>query len=252
MKLRILGCAGAESPGHKTSSYLIDDILLVDAGVICSVLSDQEQAAIRHILITHTHIDHIKGIPSLADNHCINRVPGSVELVGSTESIEALRHHLFNGLLWPDFTRIPSAEEPALTYREVTPDVEHRIGCHQVTPYRVNHTVPAVGYRVSSGNKTLLFSGDTGPTERLWEVMDRVDALIVEVSFPNDMERLARESRHLTARMLTTELAKARSLPPRILITHPKPQYFDVIRTEVEALGIAGSAMLHDGDIFEF
>ena len=252
MKLRILGCSGADYPGYRTTSFLIDGRLLIDAGVISSVLSVDEQAAIRQILVTHAHIDHVKGIPSLSDNRCLNRAPESFQVVGIPECLAALQAHLFNNILWPDFSAIPSREHPVLAFRPVEPDVEHAIGDYLVTPVRVNHTVPTAGYLVRAGQRSLLFSGDTGPTDRLWELAPGVDALIVEVSFPNEMEHLAVVSKHLTARILAMELAKARSLPSKILVTHLKPQFRAIIQAEIMASGIDGIELLNDGDIFEF
>ena len=252
MKLRILGCNGAELPGHNSSAYLIDETLLVDAGAVCSVLTAREQEAIRQILVTHTHMDHVKGIPLLADNRCIGRTALPFEVVGTRESIGALRDHLFNDILWPDFTRLPDPEHPVVRYREIVPEEEFCIDGYRVIACPVNHTVPTVGYRISSGGSTLLFSGDTGPTERLWELAEGVDALVVEVSFPNEQEDMAVVSRHLTARQLGIELAKVRRLPGRILISHLKPQFHDVISAEVAALGLPGVELLRDGTEFDF
>lgn len=252
MKLRILGCSGADFSGCKTSSYLIDRSLLVDAGTITSVLSVEEQSEIRQVLITHSHLDHIKGLPSLADSRCFDQASGGITVAGISETVSALREHLFNGILWPDFSRLPTREKPAISFMSVEAEVEYEFGDYVVTPFRVNHTVPAVGFLVRSRGVALLFSGDTGPTDRLWEFAPMANALIVEVSFPNDMEQLARDSCHLTSRMLATELGKARHLPPRILVTHSKPQFHTIIQDELRAVGVVGIELLSDGDLFEF
>jgi len=104
---------------------------------------------------------------------------------------------------------------------------------------------------VKSGERTLVYTGDTGPTEEIWKYCSGADALIVEVSFPDSMRDLALLTKHLTASMLIEELAKIDVLPKRILITHPKPQYYDLIHKEVAGLAIAGVELLRDGSVYE-
>jgi ribonuclease BN (tRNA processing enzyme) len=115
----------------------------------------------------------------------------------------------------------------------------------------VNHPVPAVGYRVSRGGTSLLYTGDTGPTERIWELAGELAALIVEVSFPSDMEEIALLTGHLTPVLLGKELAKLPKLPPRILITHLKPQYYDRIKAELAALRLPGVELLRGGNVYD-
>ena len=252
MRLRVLGCSGAELPGFNTSSFLIDDSLLIDAGALCLVLSGDEQQAIRQIFVTHAHLDHIKGIALLADNLSLTESGIGVDVLATPEIIGAMRTHLFNDILWPDFTKIPSPEAPAIIFREIRPLQATQFGAYAVTACPVNHAVPAVGYLVQKGRRSLLFSGDTGPTDRLWELASNVDALIVDVSFPNAQEELALSSGHLTARLLGQELHKVRALPRRILVSHAKPQHLATIRGELAELQCTGIALLKDGDCFEF
>ena len=249
MRLRILGSAGAELPGFRPPAYMIDDALLLDAGTIGAALGEDEQAAIRDILVTHSHLDHIRAIPPLADNRVMRTPVEPVTVAGSRETLSSLRDHLLNGVLWPDFSRLPSAASPVLRYREITPGVEERFGPYTVTAWPVHHSVPAVGYVVRDARTALLYTGDTGPTDRIWEAADGVAAMIVEVSFPNAMDGIARTTRHLTPRMLAGELAKIGTLPPKILVTHPKPQYFGRIAAELGELAIPGLALLRDGDV---
>jgi ribonuclease BN (tRNA processing enzyme) len=249
MKLRILGSAGAEMPGFRPPAYLIDDVLLLDAGTIGAALGEDGQAAIRDILVTHSHLDHVGAIPALAAN-LVMKGPGEpVTVAGSRETIASIRDHLLNGVLWADFTRIPDARNPVLRYREIAPGVEERFGAYAVTAWPVHHSVPAVGYVVRDAKTALLYTGDTGPTDRIWEAADGVAAMIVEVSFPNAMDGIARTTCHMTARMLAGELAKVRKLPPKILVTHPKPQYYDRISSEIGEIAIPGLTLLRDGDV---
>ena len=249
MQLRVLGCSGAEFPGHHPSAFLIDHALLLDAGTVGAVLTEEEQLRIRDILVTHPHLDHIRGIPLLAANIIIKGLGLGVNLFGTSEVLAAIRAHLLNGVIWPDFTRIPSAENPVLSCTEIVPEQEFGVAGFSVTAFKVNHTVPAVGYRITKNGTTLLYTGDTGPTERIWEMAGDISALLVEVSFPDAMEELALITGHLTPSLLTRELAKLDKRPPRILVTHLKPQYFDRIRDELEK-AVPGVELLHDGRVY--
>jgi ribonuclease BN (tRNA processing enzyme) len=251
MKLRVLGCAGAEFPRFHPPGFLLDDTLLLDAGTIGAVLSEEEQWAIRHILITHAHLDHIRGIPALADNLLIKSLQHTVVVASRGEVLTALREHLMNNVIWPDFARLPSPETPVINYLELTPGVPVEIDGFTVTPYPVNHSVPAVGYIIRKGDAALLYTGDTGPTEIIWQHAVGLSAAIVEVSFPNEMEGTALMTGHLTARLLAAELAKLPLLPPRILVTHPKPQYYDTIKSELAALGMLQLELLIDGSLYD-
>lgn len=251
MKLRVLGSAGAEFPDFRPPAFLIDDQLLLDAGTIGSVLTEEEQWGLRNIFITHSHLDHIRAIPALADNIIIKNLRHTVKVFSIPEVISAMREHMFNNIIWPDFTVIPSPDRPVISFESIETGVEYSVSDYRIRAIPVNHTVPAVGYRVCKGATTLVYTGDTGPTEEIWQYVNGIDALIVEVSFPNNMEPLALLTRHLTCSLLSAELEKIASLPKRIFITHPKPQYYDVIRSEIECLGLKEVELLHDGAIFE-
>lgn len=261
MKLRILGSAGAELPGFRPPAFLIDDALLLDAGTIGSVLTEEEQWNIRSIFITHAHLDHIRSIPALADNIIVKNLRHQVDVFAPISVIGALRTHLFNGLIWPDFTTLPTPEEPVLRFNVIEPfepvslgegSPERRCGDGYVlTAVPVHHTVPAVGYCVDRGGRRLVYTGDTGPTREIWKYASGADALIVEVSFPNSQEPLALLTQHLCCTLLEKELAKMDTLPKKILITHPKPQYYQLIMEEVQQMELSQLELLRDGNEYE-
>ena len=252
MILRVLGSAGAEFPDFKPPGFLIDDTLLLDAGTIGAVLTGEEQWAIRHIFITHCHLDHIRGIPFFADNIVMRNRPHNVKVLAARDILDTLKTHIMNNLVWPDFSRIPSPEEPILSYREIESGDVLQVDDYSITACSVTHSVPAQGYIVRKGNQALLYTGDTGPTEAIWQHAVNLSAMIVEVSFPNEMEQMALLTGHLTAKLLSKELAKIAALPPRILITHPKPQFYQTIKDELAALGLPQLELLHDGSRYQF
>ena len=251
MKIQVLGCAGAEFPGFNPPAFLLDGVILLDAGTTGAVLTAAEQERISHILLTHAHLDHVRGIPFLADNIVVANRLQSLQVLAIPEVIAVLRHHLLNGLLWPDFSVIPSPEAPAVIYRPIVPGETFEVAGYSVRAVPVHHSVPAVGYVVSRGGKSFLYSGDTGPTDQLWLAASGLDAMVVEVSFPNEMEEMAITTGHLTSRLLAGELAKVRDLPPHIYVTHPKPQHYEQILRELADCGVLQLELLHDGMTIE-
>lgn len=253
MKLRVLGCSGAEFPGFHPPGFLIDDTLLMDAGTIGSVLNENEQWKIRNIIITHAHLDHIRGIPFLADNIIIKQKNHSVTVLSIPSVIKTIMQNLLNDKVWPDFTVIPDAENAVIKIKTIKPNAPFQINSYNIIAYPVNHSVPATGYVIEDKKgKRLLYTGDTGPTEAIWKATkDKIDFAIIEVSMPNAMRNMAIMTGHLTAQLLSEEIGKMTILPERILITHPKPQYLRLIKKEVKELKLKNLSILKDGDIFD-
>ena len=251
MRLRVLGSAGAEFPDFRPPSFLIDDSLLLDAGTIGSVLTEEEQWRLKHIFVTHAHLDHIRGIPALADNVIVKSLRHTVTVYAISEVISAMKEHLFNGIIWPDFTKLPSPDEPVICYDSIHPGRPLKVNGYTITPVEVDHTVPAVGFCVDSGEGRLVYTGDTGPTEQIWSYASGADVLIVEVSFPDEQKSLAFLTKHLCSSLLREELEKIEKMPARILVTHPKPQYYQQIKKEIDGLGLNNIELLRDGAIYE-
>jgi len=252
MILRVLGSSGAEFPGYNQPAFLIDGKILLDGGTIGSCLSESEQWAIKNILITHSHLDHIKAIPFLADNIIVKHKKHSITLYGIKQTLSALRKHLLNDKIWPDFTKISSSIEPVIKLKNITTGNTFDVDGYAVSAYGVNHTVPAVGYIITDkAGRSLLYTGDTGPTEKIWNTPHKVHTVIVEVSFPNSMQTLAKKTGHLTANLLVRELDKIKHPPEKILITHPKPQYLEQIKKELKNIRNRKIELLRDGKVYE-
>ncbi len=228
MQLRVLGCHGGETPKHRTSSFLVGDEVAIDAGAITSSLSLDEQQRIRSVLVSHPHMDHIRDLATLADNRC-QEGGSTLDIVGVPATIEALRTHFFNDILWPDFTRIDAKDGPTVRFVEVQPNQASDVDGYEVTPVMVNHTVDTSAFIIRQNSVSMVYGGDTGPTEELWtriNALDDIRALMMEVSFPNDEADLAHNSRHLTPDTLASELGKLEQsdeLP--ILLYHIKPTF---------------------------
>ena len=239
MQLRILGCHGGETPKHRTSSFLVGDSLAVDAGAITSGLSLREQERIQSVLVSHPHMDHIRDLATLADNRC-QQGGSTLDIVGIPATIEALRKHFFNDVIWPDFTKIDAKDGPTVRFVEVRPNQASEVDGYEVTPILVNHTVDTSAFIIRHGDKSIVYGGDTGPTDDLWNrinALDDLQALMMEVSFPNDEAQLAHASRHLTPESLGTELDKltlSAELP--ILLYHIKPTFEQRVLRELASL----------------
>ncbi len=251
MKVRALGVSGSEMPYRRPPAFLLDGTILLDAGTIGQVLGDAGQRRIRRILLTHAHFDHIKGIPSFADNLIMRDEGVCVTIHGGREVVSALRKNIFNNRIWPDFSRIKSRGVSVLGFEPLSPSRPSTIDGYEVACARVAHTVPAYGIVVSDGTgKAIAYTGDTGPTDgAFWRLMARRDvrALIVEVSMPDRMEEMAILTGHLTPRLLEAEIRKMPRVPPRLFITHIKPQHDAEIRRGLAALGRRAIRILHDG-----
>lgn len=252
MKIRVIGSSGSELPGHNLPAFLLDDFLLMDAGTIGLVLNKDAQEKISHILITHAHLDHIKGIAFMVDNIAINNFKKQVTVISGRDVLLDMKRNIFNNRIWPDFTAIPGKKNPVMKYKEIKQENCMQIKNYKIYATRVNHTVASYGYIIEDVNgKAVVYTGDTGPTEKLWERMSRhnVKALIIEISFPDSMRDLALKTGHLTPSLLEGEIGKMEKVPERIYITHLKPQYRKDIERGLKKIKRPAIAILNDGTV---
>lgn len=258
MKLRVLGCSGSIAAGSRTTAFLLDEDVLIDAGTGVGDLTLEELARIDHILLSHSHLDHVLGIPLLADSVMRLRLERPhfkpIRVYGLPDTLEALRRHLFNDVLWPDFTRLPSREKPALELVPLQCGQELMVGAHPVEVLPATHTVPAVGYAVQTPSGWWVYTGDTGPNPALWRCLAqrKIAQLVIETAFSDEDIELALVSRHLSPSLLAAELQRLAPGTP-LAITHVKPGELSAVLGQVAALGIPHSVRaLATGDRFTF
>lgn len=225
MRISILGCGGSRGKGSRTTAFFIDEKLLLDAGTATEVLNVERCTEIDNILITHAHIDHVCDLPFLIETvFDFRKEP--VLLYGINDVIEDISSHIFNQRIWPDFSQIPSKEEAKLSYKVIEPLKDLEINSYRILPIPVNHTVPTVGYLIDDGKTAFAFTGDTCVTDLFWKKVrdeERLRALIVEVSFPSNLEEMARVTGHLTPALLVEEIKKLNRVNIEIFVTHIKP-----------------------------
>ena len=234
MKLRVVGGYGGELPGCRSTAFLVDGTIALDAGSLSTGLTLGEQVRLRHVLISHSHADHCASLTYLAEN-VFDHLSSPIRIHGSEEVVAALRRHVFNDVIWPDMA---SPRLPVYDITPLPPYVAAPTDHLTVTPVPVPHTVPCQGFHIDDGQVGLLYGADMAPNDTLWDFANRVerlDTLLVECSFPNRLQRLATVSKHLTPRDLDRELAKLQR-PARILVYHLKPPHWDEIVEELEAL----------------
>lgn len=235
MKVRVLGCSGAIAKDCRTTSFLIEDSILLDAGTGVGDLTLDEMGKIDHVLLTHSHLDHIAALPLMLDAvSSQRRRPVQVHALAAT--IGALQAHVFNNVIWPDFSAIPSAASPFLQYQVFVSGEVLSIAGTDIEVLPAHHTVAAVGFAVQGDTGWWVFSGDTERNPSFWNRVNAlpVACLVIETAFSNRERGLARRSLHLSPETLAQELAHipaANRYP--IYITHTKPSETSLIMEEI-------------------
>ncbi len=235
MELNVLGCGGGLGSGEDTTSLLLDGSVLLDAGSGIGRLDVDAMTRVRAVFLTHSHMDHICYLPFLADT-LFGRLDAPLPVIGRAETIEALRAHVFNNHIWPDFTAIP-AEKPVLRLQTVAPGETVTIEHLEVTAIDVPHVVPALGYFVTDGERHFAFSGDTTTNDSFWAALNarpRLDTLVMEAAFADKDAHISRLAQHYSPGMLAEDMAKL-DHDPVIHLSHPKPGFEQIILDECRA-----------------
>lgn len=235
MKVRVLGCSGAIARDCRTTSFLIDGRILIDAGTGVGDLTLEEMQAVDHVFLTHSHLDHIAALPLMLDA-VSSRRSEPVRVHALPQTITALQAHVFNNVIWPDFSRIPSAKAPFLRFSALAVGQTLNAAGILLEVLPAEHTVPAVGYAVQGNGGWWVFSGDTGRNPVFWQRVNQIPMamLVIETAFSNRESDLAERALHLAPHSLALELAQldpARPCP--IYITHTKPSETELIMAEI-------------------
>lgn len=246
--------------GHHTTAFRVGSELLIDAGSGVGTMPLSALQEIQAVFVTHAHLDHILALPLLADavlRHRQDHQLPPLMVYGLPETLDALQRHIFNQVVWPDFTRIPSVSRPVVRLQPVQVGDCIDVGPCSVQVLPAQHVVPAVGYAVWERDRPEApvwgYSGDTGPNPAIWPVLRQLPNLrvwITEVAFSNQDQVLAERSGHHCPASLEPELlALAQSVD--VLLTHLKPGEWDRISAEVGQLKAARPLrLLQHGDQF--
>lgn len=253
MRFKVLGCSGGIGARARTTSFLVDEDILIDAGTGVEDLSVEELAKIDHVFLTHSHLDHVAALPLLVDSVGAMR-DRPLRVHALPETIDALRAHIFNWTIWPDFTEIPHYDRPWMVFEPLAVGTVVEVDGRSVRSIAASHTVPALAFHLFTDDGSIVFSGDTGPNDEFWRQVNGVDKLrylIIETAFSNREQDLAVTARHLFPIQLGEELAKLQR-DTEILITHLKPSDRMTIEKEIDAwAGRYSPRILERGDILE-
>lgn len=254
MQVKIIGGHGGVVKGYHATSYLIDEKILIDAGSVAGGTDIVDQLAIEHILISHAHLDHVKDLAFICDN-CFGLREEPFKVWTHRTVTNAVKDHLFNDIIWPDFSVLPNKENPTIIFNSIEAEKELTLGEYKVIPIHVKHPGDAFGFIVEKDDIAILFTQDTAATDQIWEVakgFSNIKAIFTEVSFPNKLQFVADLSDHHTPQTIKEELTK---MPPDIpvYLGHLKPGYQEELIQEVNDLHEPRLHLLYADDVrFQF
>ena len=254
--IRILGSSGTKTAKSGMTSIQISPSAVIDAGNIIVGMGDKI-GDIEHIFLTHSHMDHIQDIPFILDL-LYERQEKTLNVYGLPETIESVEKMIFNDKIFPDFSQIKllRSNHNALTFHRIDMDFRCTIDNVEIRPFPTSHTVPSCGYIIKKGEYSIMFTSDTGPNREMWEILNSdctITALITEVSFPNECEKLAMTSKHYTPSMLARDLKELKRDDLRIFLMHLKPLYREKIVSELKELNLLkNGGVLSDGSVVGF
>ncbi|MCK4643944.1 3',5'-cyclic-nucleotide phosphodiesterase [bacterium] len=230
MKIKVVGAYGAALSGYHLTTFILNDNIALDAGSL-NRMDLEEQLNIDHIFITHAHLDHITGIAFFIDN-IFSLTDKTIHLHAIPPVIKAIRDHLFNSDVWVDFTKLPDSGTPRIDFATIEYYETMDVGGVEITPLPTNHIVPSSGFHIKQDGKNFLYTGDMIEAPEMWDYvnkLDYLDAMIIEVSFPDRLLNIAKVSKHLCPSLLREELKKLKHQETDIYIYHIKPMFIDDI-----------------------
>jgi len=255
MKVELLPSTVGETVGRQFCiGAVVDDSVAIDAGTVGLIWPLERQQNINHVLLSHSHMDHIASLPLLLDN--VYQEGDRCPVIHANDAtIEALRNHVFNDCIWPDFLRLSKEETPFLKLHTLVD--EEPVQCENlvITPVLLDHIVPTSGFIVQQAECTVAFISDTRPTDRVWELLSEqpnLRAVFLECSFPTSHQILAAKSGHLYPEQFAGELDKLGRDDVRIIACHLKPGYYDTIVGELRSLQRSQIEIGHPGQCYEF
>jgi cAMP phosphodiesterase len=255
MNFQVLGCSGSECDRNHPCSFLVGNTAIADMGSAASRLTVHQQSQITDIFLSHAHLDHTKDLAFFCENtFTTSKYP--VRIRGSKKTLQSVKEHLLNELLWPDFSKLPNPKKPMIVYEPIPPRISIEASEMEILSIPVNHPGSCEAHFFSTSKGTVLYTGDTGPTEEVWEEVKKrkkkMKGILLEASFPDSMSDLAHLSGHLTPKLFEIEIQKMDKVDCPIFAYHLKAPYLDETRQELYDLGDSRVHLLEPGMKIEF
>ncbi|MBD3796284.1 MAG: MBL fold metallo-hydrolase [Campylobacterales bacterium] len=254
--IKVLGAYGTKAKGFGTSSFALNQTDVIDAGNLLDALGE-ESIQVKNIWLTHQHLDHIVDIAYIIDNYFGIRKE-TINILGTKQTIEAIQKHFLNDEIWPDFSKItlPNGEQ-VVKYTEIELDVTYKISDNEtIRAIKTDHTESSCGYIYTRQESALLITADTYNIDNIIEEIEQnniIKAVVIECSFPSELESLAKESKHLTPKLLFESLKKLKRRDFQLYINHIKPTYLLQIAQEIEQMqGDFNPKLLKEGEFLQF
>jgi len=252
MIIRFLGTHNAESKNTRLVSFLIDNVLAVDAGSLVSELTFPEQRKIKAILLSHGHYDHIRAVPAFA----FDNSDRTTKVIATPQTLDLLSSHLIDGVVYPEFTSEASfLQKATIKLVPLEPFKRQNIEGYEVMAVPVRHPLDGVGFEITSGDgKTVFYTGDTGPgLSSIWNTISP-QLIVADLTWPNSLANAAKDAGHLCPEMLKEELIELRRIKgylPKVVVIHMSPQHEPKIEREVtEVAKLLGTSIdiAHEGE----
>lgn len=259
VKIQLVGSSiGTTATRQHLTTYVINDSVAIDAGCLGLMVPVTAQRSVRHVLLSHTHIDHLATLPLFLDN--VFQPGGDCPQVHASGDVwSCLTTDVFNERLWPDLARVATEESSFYTPREMNSESPFAVAGLHITPVSVDHVVPTLGFLIEDDCSAIIIASDTGPTERIWELASqtpfrhKLRAVFLECSFPDSHEWLARKTAHLCPRLFAAEIAKLKPTPPFLTVAvHLKAGMHDAIVAELRQLSLPRFCLGEDGRVWDF
>jgi cAMP phosphodiesterase len=256
MKLQMLPSTidedGRASARQHLMSIAIDDRVAIDAGSLAFSCSDLQRRQIRDIILTHSHLDHVAGLPLFIDD-LFATLTEPVRIHATREVIDILERDIFNWSVYPRFSELKNEHGAVLDYRELKAFGTSAVAHLTVKGVAVNHRVPSSGYLISDGTISVGITGDTAETDDIWSTFNEakdLKAVLVECAFPDELAELAGVSSHLTPSRLKGEIQKLDNKDCDVYVINLKPMYREQVIAQLA--DVERVRVLEVGRVYEF
>jgi HD-GYP domain-containing protein (c-di-GMP phosphodiesterase class II)/ribonuclease BN (tRNA processing enzyme) len=252
--IKILGASGSKAKDLNTTSFQIYKDIVVDAGNILNALGN-EAKHINHIFLTHSHADHITDLPFIIETFFESRET-PLTIYALEETIAVLKKHSFNDVIWPDFTKIKLLKNDtfSLILKPIKINEITKIHNYSIKAIEANHISGACGFVIKKNHQGFIISGDTYINPYMWEEIEKdedIKSLLIECSYPDKLQELAKITRHLTPELIAKELEKLTRKNLSVFYYHLKPSYQKDLLKDIKKhkLLAYNGKILKEGDV---